>query len=373
MIAMRETWDVAVVGAGFAGSLAAWDLARRGLRVVVLERGKQIGHETSSGSLSDSPWWEPFGIKKPDFLVPVVRRDVAWLGRGFIVASVRPYPHGELSAFSRADLDAFLQGSLRDAGVALMADFCVEEIVTSADGPVFLRAASRTIAARAAIVASGCDEELLVRNGYLRRRAPGRAYFVSQQRLPRRTEDGSAGCTLLELQNLPGFRDAVAGILRMPRETVVTVRGVVRPEALADWSFHPVDVMTRLKTHPMLEDVFRGEAVGDWRTRVLSGYPPARRRIHGGRVLLVGDAARPFGGSWRPGLGFRWAALTARLAAETLAATIDRPTRFRLRVYAEKVHAASALPLRDRWLFPWRHFLAHVARAAERALFWLTG
>jgi flavin-dependent dehydrogenase len=371
--AMAEAWDVAVVGAGFSGSLAAYELARKGLRVVVVERGKQIGHETSGGNLSDSPWWNLSGIRRPDFLIPVIRRDVAWLGRGFIVASVRPHPHGELSAFARPDLDVFLLDALRGAGVELLGDFCAEELVTQPGGPIFLRAANRTVAARAAVIAAGSDEEFLVRNGFMRRRAPGRAFFVSQQRLLGAPGAPREGAALLELQNLPGFRDAVASVLRLSNETVVTIRGVVEPEALANWSFHPVDVMSRLKGHPMLEHLFACTAVGDWRTRILGGFPPVRRRVHGERVLVVGEAARPLSGSWRPGSGFRWAAFSAHEAAATLAATLDRPTRFRLRAYAERLHAAGRVPLRDRWIFPWRRVVALVARAAERILFWLTG
>ena len=40
---MTEQFDVAVVGAGFAGVLAARDLADRGSSVVVLEANDRIG------------------------------------------------------------------------------------------------------------------------------------------------------------------------------------------------------------------------------------------------------------------------------------------------------------------------------------------
>lgn len=373
MSAVQDTWDIAVVGAGFAGSLAAHDLARRGLRVIVVERGKQIGQETSGGNLSDSPWWSAFGLPRPDFLLPVARRDVAWLGRSFVIAAVRPHPHGELWAFARADLDAYLRTILQRAGVTLREDFCAEEIKAEPGGPVFVRSAGSAIPAKAALIASGADEELLARNGLLRRRPGARVFFVSQQRLARSDGREDSECSLLELQNLPGCRDAAATVLRMPRDVIVTVRGAVAPESLSDWSFHPGDVMTRLKGHPLLEDLFCRAAVGEWRTRILGAYPPARRRLHGDRMLLVGDAAQPMGGSHRPGAGFRWAALTAREAAETLARTLDRPTRFRLRAYAERLRAAGRVPLADRWMFPLRRLLARAAHVAEKSLFWFTG
>lgn len=370
MKAVQDVWDVAVVGAGFAGTLAAHDLARRGLRVIVLERGKQIGQETSGGNLSADPWWSAFGLPRPDFMLPVVRRHAAWIGWSFILASVRPHPRVELAAFARTDLDTYLRGILQRAGAALREDFSAEEIQTEPGGPVFVRAAGAAVAAKAVLIASGADEELPTRSGFLRRRAGGRVFFVSQQRLARRDSGAGGDCTLLELQNLPGCADAAATVLRMPRDVIVTVRGSAAPESLADWSFRPGDIMGRLKTHPLIEEVFYGVVVGEWRTRILGAYPPARRRLHGERVLLAGDAALPMGGSPRPGAGFRWAALTAREAAETLARTLDRPTAFRLRAYAERVRAASRRPLRDRCLLRLRRFMARAALLFNRVMFW---
>ena len=63
---MNETWDVAIVGGGFAGSLTACALARHGCRVVILERGKQSGRETRSGNLATDAWCRGFGLDRPD-------------------------------------------------------------------------------------------------------------------------------------------------------------------------------------------------------------------------------------------------------------------------------------------------------------------
>ena len=35
---MQKSWDVIVIGAGVAGGLAAFDCARRGLRVLLVEK-----------------------------------------------------------------------------------------------------------------------------------------------------------------------------------------------------------------------------------------------------------------------------------------------------------------------------------------------
>jgi len=51
MAQLTEIWDVAVIGAGPAGAMAALAAASRGKRVVIVERSRIPRHKTCAGGL----------------------------------------------------------------------------------------------------------------------------------------------------------------------------------------------------------------------------------------------------------------------------------------------------------------------------------
>jgi electron transfer flavoprotein-quinone oxidoreductase len=345
---VNSDWDVAVVGGGFAGSIAACLLARKGFRVVMLERGKQRGRETRSGNLASIPWWLTIGHPRPGFLVPVDRWETTWLGRDAILRKVDRGKREELYAFRREDLDAYLADAVARSGVHVIADFGVEEVVGDTRGLASVRSADRTVAARVIIVASGSDEPILARSNLVKPKPRRSLLCVCQQRLA--LADGQAprgDAAVLELACLAGFPRAVGYVLFLEREAFVVIAIAVRPEALGGWEFRPDSLLRSLKGHPFLGDLFAQARVVDWRTRFVGGVPPFPRRLYRDRVLLVGDAALPLGGSLRPGAGFRWAHATAREAAAVLSPPLESPTRLFLRPYAERLAGAGGTAWRS--------------------------
>ncbi len=364
---IKTEWDVAVVGGGFAGSIVACVLARKGYRVIVLERGKQIGRETRSGNLAGVEWWRTIGLKPPDFLVPVTRREALWLGSDYVVRKVHAPGPSDLVAFRREELDSFLTDAARQAGAEVVGDFGVEEVEAGYDWGACVRAADRIVTAKAVIIACGADEQVLQRSGYLKARRRGCVHFMCQQRvrLEHGSPTGDTAASVLTLANLPlpGFREALGWVLLLHGEAFVTISGAVSSRALADGEVEPRELLHALRVHPALEPILSSTGVVDWRTRVMGAVPPTRRVMHRDRVLLVGDAAWPLGGSVNPGGGFRWAAITAREAGSVLSRALDRPTRLFLRPYAERV---SGIRSDSRWGF-------RRARLVHTVLDWIVG
>ncbi len=68
---MSETWDVAVVGAGVVGLACAVQLARAGMRVVVVEREARVGQGTSArnSGVVHAGMYYPTGTRKADLCV----------------------------------------------------------------------------------------------------------------------------------------------------------------------------------------------------------------------------------------------------------------------------------------------------------------
>ena len=56
---MAETWDAIVVGSGISGGWAAKELTERGLRVLLLERGRNVEHIKDYPNATKGPWEYP--------------------------------------------------------------------------------------------------------------------------------------------------------------------------------------------------------------------------------------------------------------------------------------------------------------------------
>jgi choline dehydrogenase-like flavoprotein len=72
------TFDAIVVGSGISGGWAAKELTERGLRVLMLERGKNVEHRTDYKNARKAPWEYPHRGGRTRAMVeayPVLRRD----------------------------------------------------------------------------------------------------------------------------------------------------------------------------------------------------------------------------------------------------------------------------------------------------------
>jgi choline dehydrogenase-like flavoprotein len=59
-MSVQPTFDAIVVGSGITGGLAAKELAERGLKVLMLERGKNVEHRRDYKTEFKAPWDLPF-------------------------------------------------------------------------------------------------------------------------------------------------------------------------------------------------------------------------------------------------------------------------------------------------------------------------
>ncbi|MGE5645454.1 MAG: geranylgeranyl reductase family protein [Acidobacteriota bacterium] len=184
----RKCWDAVVVGAGPAGSIAAYRLAAAGHRVLLLDKAAFPRDKTCGDALI------PDSLHALDRLglLGEVRRLGFPLAEAAVFSPSRievPVP-GEYITLKRRVLDA----ALASCAVAQGAVFCrgaVADIDSGGDGPLRLSIAGsgEPFRARVAVLATGSEVGLLSRLGMLKREQPSalalRCYVTSPVRLDR--------------------------------------------------------------------------------------------------------------------------------------------------------------------------------------------
>jgi flavin-dependent dehydrogenase len=157
-------WDTLVVGAGPAGSLAALNLARRGYRVLLLDRDR-FPRDKTCGDLLVSDALQ--ALERAGLLGVV--RESAHEVEGFSVYSPSRLPFelpGRFLTLRRRRLDALLARAAAEAG-GVFAHGKVEDLTPRPDGTVVCRIAGcpRAPEARTAVVATGAEVGLLRKLG----------------------------------------------------------------------------------------------------------------------------------------------------------------------------------------------------------------
>ena len=118
-------WDAIVVGAGPSGASAAYELARGGLRTLIIEKAKLPRYKTCGGGITyKAAQALPFSIE------PVVERrlhkvDFSWrMGKPYVVGSKEPLVY----MVQRSEFDNYLTEQAIGAGAALLDETPVKSV-----------------------------------------------------------------------------------------------------------------------------------------------------------------------------------------------------------------------------------------------------
>ncbi|WP_327130582.1 NAD(P)/FAD-dependent oxidoreductase [Streptomyces sp. NBC_01343] len=312
-------YDVVVSGAGLAGSAAAILLARRGVRVALLERRSDPEAYkvlcTHSITANAHPVLDELGLVPALEKAGAVRNEARWYTRwGWI--EPKPAPAGPELPYAynvrRSTLDPLIRSrAAQTPGVDLLLGHQVTGLVREAGRPAGVRASTpqgeREIRARLVVGADGKDSAVAkfagvparshenARFGYLAhfrglplRGGIGQTWFLEPDMAYAFPNDD--GVTVLAVlpdkKRLPAFREDLEGSFR------AFVRAL--PEA------PPIDSAERIS-----------KIIGT------VDYPLHSRKPIAPGVALVGDAALTGDPLW--GVGCGWALQSARWLAEAVA------------------------------------------------------
>lgn len=101
-MASTQTYDAIVVGSGISGGWAAKELTEKGLKVLLLERGKNVEHIKDYPNNLKAPWELPHRGKKSRELIaahPILNRDLLYEANADWWADDKESPYTEVKPF----------------------------------------------------------------------------------------------------------------------------------------------------------------------------------------------------------------------------------------------------------------------------------
>lgn len=389
--------DVVVVGAGPAGSCAATVLARRGLSVLLIERGPFPGAKNMYGGVVyprildglHPQWWNEMPIQRwVTRRSTMVLTDTQALTIDFRSQNWSAPPYNGATAY-RPDMDQWLADKAVAEGVQLITSTTVTGLITDAAGTVRGVRTDRPdgdVRCRLVIACDGVNSFVAKEAGLFTATDPanftlgvketlGLPREVIEQRFAVRDREG------MDIEILGGTLGINGGGFLYTNLDTLAVGVVLKLPALAAQSARPEDVIAHLKSHPAIAPLVEGGEVLEYSAHLI---PEAGRsmmpELAGDGLLVAGDAAAMClaAGVWLEGVNFAMASgmAAAETAAEALAA--GDVSRRGLRSYEkrltesfvladhEKLKAIPGLVLSDRVQHQYPQMIANVVERVFR-------
>ncbi len=353
-------FDVIVIGAGIAGCVATYQLARQGRSVLLIERGETPGSKNLSGGVLYSR-----GIQQvfPDFLseAPVERRItrnyINFLNADSSIAI--DYRDARLAdpvnavTVLRAKLDAWLAEKCEEAGAIIMSGVRVDRVLTE-DGAtgkrvVGVRAGDDELRARVVVAADGVNSFIAKEAGFreqepLDHLAVGVKSVVS---LPRETIEERFNLTGDEGAAIAAVGDCTEGVggggFLYTNLDSLSVGIVVRLDDLTAKKKVVTDVFDHFLEHRFIAPYLEGGELLEYGCHLVAegGLQMVGEIVMDGMVV-VGDAA---GLTLNTGLtvrGMDLAVGSAVAAAEAIGSALEQEntSKAALAGYREKLFAS---------------------------------
>jgi electron transfer flavoprotein-quinone oxidoreductase len=354
---MKEKFDVIVVGAGPAGSAAAYTAAKAGLKVLQIERGEYPGSKNVQGAILYSDALERI---IPNFRdeAPLERHiieqrmwvldDASSSGGAFRSADFDKPPYNRYTII-RAQFDKWFASKVREAGALQICETTVESLLLEGNQVVGVKCdrAHGEVLADVVILADGVNSTLAHKAGFNPRVSASNVALAVKEILflPRETIEarfnlkGDAGVVI---EMLGSFSQGMmgTGFLYTNKDSITIGVGCV----LEDWKHStsrmtPYEMLERTKRHPTIAALIEGGEMKEYAAHLIpeGGYY-AVPKVHGNGWLIAGDSGGFVNSVHRE--GSNQAMTTGQLAAETVieAKKAGAPmTEKTLKAYRKKV------------------------------------
>lgn len=338
---MKETFDVAIVGAGPAGISAACILADAGIKTIVFERGEYPGAKNVSGGVL---YGHDLAQIIPDYRernCPIERNIVEsriWylsqeggysLGyRDSIFAADRKY---NVFTIGRAKFDRWYAEQARQKGALIVPSTVVVDLLRDKGYVVGVVTGREDgeIGAKVTLLADGINSPLAARTGFRAEPKPEQVALAVKEIIELPSEvieqrfgvsDGN-GVTTEILGDIAGGMDGVAVIYTNHNSLSLSIGANLAD--FATYKLKPYELMESFKQHPMVAPLISGGKPMEYTAHWLAegGYDTIPR-LYGDGYLIAGDSAMLFNALHREGNNLAMA--SGKMAAEAIIEAIRR-------------------------------------------------
>lgn len=327
-----QRFDVVVVGAGLAGTAAAYLLAKAGLSVVCIERSDEPGTKNVMGGvLYRQPtekiipgWWREAPIERP-----VVEERIWLLTEDSMVQAgfkTNRYAEEPYNAFTvlRVKFDKWFAEKAATAGAILITNTVVEDVVREDGRIVGVRTGREEgdVYANVVIAADGVNSLLSKKAGLHGELAPNQVALVTKE-IVNMTREKIEDRFLLnpnEGATIELFGDSTMGMLGYGfiytnRDSLSVGVGALLSDLIRK-KVNPNDLMERFKSHPMVRKLLEGGESKEYMAHLIpEGGVATMPPVYTDGMLVVGDAAAMSNAIYREGSNL--AVVSAKLAAQT--------------------------------------------------------
>ncbi|MBY3102434.1 NAD(P)/FAD-dependent oxidoreductase [Rhizobium laguerreae] len=306
----QSKFDAIVVGAGMSGNAAAYSMARRGLKVLQLERGEHSGSKNVQGAILYADMLEAI---IPNFRddAPLERHLVEqrfWLMDDSSHTGVH-YRSGDFNELKpnrytivRAQFDKWFSHKVREAGGTVLCETTATRLAWDLSGKVIGVHTDReggVILADVVVLAEGVNGLLGTRAGLRDMPKPENValavkemHFMPEDVIAERFGlSGSEGC-VIEAGGTISRGMAGLGFLYTNKESISVGIGCL-VSGLAEGMENPYRLLDAFKQHPSIRPLLAGSEIKEYAAHLIpEGGFKAIPQLFGNGWVVVGDAAQ---------------------------------------------------------------------------------